>query len=1013
MDGGDEGEIPLPQSPQELDAAVAAIGSFVQEESRLGQLIVENFLNDPNSYQLTFDILNSNCSSSSKFYALKALYEAVKVRWRIFDPETCTSILESLKFYFNKLSQDNSLQAQVSETIKIFVEIAKYEWPQNLPDFLNDFINEAQNSEQACMNAFQLISYLATEIGEEADDSLTSLRAQEMNNALISHFPNIFQLIQQSLGVNVNRTQVALTALKKLLRLPDINSYLQPEWVQSLVEEYLPQEGLTIPVIGVLADIVARPIGGQDVGIILQLFDTLIFHLKQIIGDQFDVTNNVFDQLNQFDDFADGFVRAITSFFNSYFTDLETTNHTEQIEQVLKWIGYLTIRATKNNFENCVKFWMALLRKIMISHFQKSEISQIYSEYFHLVRVILIEKMPKPISIIPYLDDDGLEHKRIHNNTNYGTFYSETRDCLVFLTNIDQNDMLSVFEERLTELQTQAIDINSACSVCWAIGAVAGALTPDTEDSFFPMTIDVLLKLCYQLTDLSEKTKLAEGIVFVFSQFHKFLNRFPQVLKVVVSKIIEFMKESNAEELQEYSLEALKTISLRCKMQIINPIDDDVSILINFLDNISELIEPLLADNIPTLFEILSILIQGIRNEDIKKETAQRIINELTSRFLALIQAYDANNLEINQQLIIILKSLSTIPVYLGPYFINQISEFIGNMTEFYQLLTTTINEYDGDPSIYLIVKDALLTVIQKSIYFCHKTENIQDIIFPISMKYFMPDYLENPKARIPSVLTLFASILMRVNIDIDPVFTQLIQPTLQMIDPNDPTVNSEFFLSLFTLINNLSKTIYSNSLEVPIDYFDVIIDTLKFGCQLQHSETRDYCITTLNEIFRGMNDSMAMPLSIDFIEKYSMNVLFFAFEQFFNISYKSSFQNYVELLRFLLSLQTVMHRAGEIAEFICTLLPNIEAPQIIDCINAMYMQLTDIFNFRVAMRNLLVSSRTISVRDPDLNKMEKERMISELREEFKSIPGFAPPEDEQELGGSNLPSEILSLSVK
>ena len=81
--------------------------------------------------------------------------------------------------------------------------------------------------------------------------------------------------------------------------------------------------------------------------------------------------------------------------------------------------------------------------------------------------------------------------------------------------------------------------------LCWAIGAISGAMTEDHEKRFLVSVIKDLLGLCEQKKGKDNKAIVASNIMYVVGQYPRFLKQHWKFLKTVVNKLFEFMHESH------------------------------------------------------------------------------------------------------------------------------------------------------------------------------------------------------------------------------------------------------------------------------------------------------------------------------------------------------------------------------------------------------------------------------------------------------------------------------------
>ncbi|KAH0792259.1 CRM1 C terminal-domain-containing protein [Histomonas meleagridis] len=496
-----------------LDKAGNALntgGDQTMSQQQANEFIVQFFQRE-DSFQCAIPIFTESKVGIIKFAALNVLRDTARLKWDSLPEEFQMNVrffaLNLIPQYVINVSQGQIRTSFLSTIDLILIEIAKHEWPQKWNTFFSDVMNFT--TRDFCYNSLSIISMLLSEITEFAEDSLTSLRADEMTRALSNEIEGILNFIHNCVNdQDIELSKNALTTLKKLLRIPNtVQVLISTEWVQQLLTNYMGHPKLAVPVIGLFAEFVSKSCTDDQV---IPLFITLVNSLQQAIGDDFALVSD----LSGDDQFSNGFVSAILAIFKRHENVLKVNEILPQLQQVLQWVYIVTVGSSQDLFEECITFWQYMLWYLACeSEGGRIKVPEMYPILMHQISVLLIERMPTPIDMINVLDEDGKMRQIINNKRTFGNFFSTAKECLIFLTRLNSNDIKSVILERLNELYN-GLNVDSIRSLCWAIGCIAGVST-DMENELLPKVLTILFSICQQIENPKDCALVAEGTVFV------------------------------------------------------------------------------------------------------------------------------------------------------------------------------------------------------------------------------------------------------------------------------------------------------------------------------------------------------------------------------------------------------------------------------------------------------------------------------------------------------------------
>ena len=980
--------------------------------------ILIQFFERKDAYTFVIQIMEQSNVMLIKFQAMQILVKAIRQRWQVFDDNTKQMLIN---FLFNFLKTPGLKKQLMTPTNQAIIEIAKHDYPQRWANLFDFFSENLSSSREFCLNFFRFLSVFASDLTEEMSVSLTSLRANEMIEAFTQLIPNLFELLRSNIGDDIEMSRTAISAMKRLICIKDADVLLfSSPWLNELIQVHLGRPDLSVAVIGLLTKLISRPAicnpkYNQNYHLVLELFNTAIISLHNIVGDNFDAAS----ELSGDDNFAEGFVSAVSSFFTNYSMVLEEQSFFPQIKQILTWIKYITNASGDDCFETCITFWLTLLRRLYgETDYALVSCPEPYSEYFHALRIILIDRMPAPLIVRSFFEADGSSHKQVTSYSQFETFYSTARQCMVFLTNFDPQDTINLVMERLNELITVNMNIDAVRSLCWAIGAIPGA-SPANEDVFFPKMLQTLFQICEYFQDPQERASVVEGIVFVCSQYSRFLMRFYPLFKTIVLKILMFMSQP-INELQEICLECLKTLASRCHKSFSTPpSDQDSSLLDYLLENLNNIISTLLPDNIPTMYEILCLIALNINVDDQRNLIASQLITNVIERFKELLALFNPSNHDIIRAMCVVLQCHAKLPVPFGLLYFLKLQDFLPEIIPFYLSLSDAIANSVDSAALLRQLRSDIIIVFHNSIYYIYPInaiENIRVSILLEDVSKLIDDYVANHHARVPQILSFFGIFLIKFASFVTPCFkdffTKVYVETFHMInhDINSP----EFLVSFYIFVNDFCSVYISKISENEAEA-EFIINSLVFGAESLNARVRDLSISITLELFGKINGTQSNTSCLsDFLQKYSMPLLLTGLQHLFNLSYKSSFQSNINFIRFFLNLPFITQQAGVVASKLCEILPNKPTEEIFNFVSRMFESAYNFNQFRCLMREFLVSSKQISIEDPDLNTVEKENLIKELNDRFRNVPGYVKDDSQTSNDETlnHLPNVLNSLSI-
>merc|ERR1719265_2917486 len=145
----------------------------------------------------------------------------------------------------------------------------------------------------------------------------------------------------------------------------------------------------------------------------------------------------------------------------------------------------------------------------------------------------------------------------------------------------------------------------------WAIGSISGSMQEAEEKRFLVAVIKDLLSLCEMKRGKEHKGVVATNIMFVVSQYPRFLRAHWKFLKTVIFKLFEFMHETFP-GIQEMAVETFLKICQKCRKKFVMvQRDEQVPFVEELMTRVAQDISELEHLHICTYFEAVGYMISA------------------------------------------------------------------------------------------------------------------------------------------------------------------------------------------------------------------------------------------------------------------------------------------------------------------------------------------------------------------------------------------------------------------
>ncbi|OHS96499.1 hypothetical protein TRFO_09875 [Tritrichomonas foetus] len=969
--------------------------------------ICNRFHSRPDSLSIVDQVLQSNHSFHLKIFSLNIFAHFVESRWEALPEDNQVQLRNFIAQFINNVAAapENSISPQNREHLlrysnNVLINILKYDWPTKWPRFIPDILDATSSSPAMCANCFVILQNLAQEFTEFPEDSLSTSKTAEMSATFIEQFPMIFSLIEIALKSteNPDLVKACLKSLKYFIKAIDPTIIFSNAIFDTICSNLLPDPRYTIYCIAVFGEIAANPYLPNDVStIILQLFGSIVQCLSNVFNpdDIYETNSRTGEQ-----DFVHIFTVSMTSFVSSFQDILETPSNAPSYSIMLKWLFNVTAQAKNDDtdFKLCIDLWHTIARTIFTECASlRAEYSPVYIPLLPMLRRLAIQRMECPSELIYFFDETGVHSRRNESTTLSNVVFTAMREMLVYLTHIDRADMMAALLEKVDEIKRGNWSSEAMNCLCWAAGSIGGALTEDEEKHFVAQILEYLLTLCKELPDISMRANVASGIMYICSQYGRFLSKYWELLKVVMHKLFEFMSES-IPEVQDSAIESMKSVVKYCRnLLVTRQANEESSFLEWMLANSSQVFAPLRPDNIVEMYEIYSTMIQLIHIDDDRNRMTSIISQNLNQRLTALTGNIQPMDQSWYEQLIFVINCNSKMATYLGPSFYSQLSQIIPQLVQIYTTISAGSQQVSPETREFIIlqeIKGNIIKLFITSVQLCGRIGLISSTVLPPTLEVFMPDY-QSTVAKTPEILGLLAALSTKlpgeIQNNIQHVFTAIYTPTLPFLQDYSECFKfwENFTMFIAALISHVPvflTLISNNDVTVFMDY-------LKRCCSHPQQEVSEHALVALMDLLSALDTRVSQQFANEFTDFFGLDLVQFVMTLLTDSVHKYAFNTLMGISRKLIQLNTIRKKTDELFQIFLTLFPNRSPKELGEALQQMQEHSANYQEFKKILRNFMIQVRKFALHDPAIYKKEKEEILAVLAEKVK-IPGLIPPNE-------------------
>ncbi|GAW80789.1 exportin-1 [Plasmodium gonderi] len=197
---------------------------------------------------------------------------------------------------------------------------------------------------------------------------------------------------------------------------------------------------------------------------------------------------------------------------------------------------------------------------------------KLYEFILNDIRKTVIEKMAKPQEIyISYDNETGEVVRDFEPDTTEISLYNTMKTTLVYLTYLGSEKTMELIVELLNKESEKSLkntnkneiwNSTKTNRISYAVGSISMCMTLKKEQDFLMYILRIYLHMIEVKNGEENRAILASCVMYIVSQYHRFLKLHWRFLKTVMKKLFEFAEN---EKVQDMAAETILKICKQCK----------------------------------------------------------------------------------------------------------------------------------------------------------------------------------------------------------------------------------------------------------------------------------------------------------------------------------------------------------------------------------------------------------------------------------------------------------------
>jgi exportin-1 len=642
--------------------------------------------------------------------------------------------------------------------------------------------------------------------------------------------------------------------------------------------------------------------------------------------------------------------------------------------------------------------WSAVARRCYLSHGIGPDF---YAPFFSQVRRVFIAKMERPEDVVVVEDTTGQMVRAETRDTVNAELYRVMHEGLVFLTNLDSPDTLAAIGEQLELLRAEWSDARLN-SITWSVGAISGALPVQEERAFLRGLLKQLIEMNHSAQALAARTFLAEGIMFVCSQYPRFLADNPGFMRAVLDKLFDFMQHEVA-GVREMAVHTFRAIAGKCRRQFLSGRDQE-PLIVAVLKTIDGRCAGLSPDLIVELYGAVAGIISGVEDEGARAVQGRDLMAQLT-QWHRQISVDDFANVECVRKLAFVLQANVEVAQALGSAFRLQFEQVFPMTIEMFQHACLRASDIVQETphyeryeffTLYTAVGAAFLELLVLYIRKVTLIGVVTTQILPRVIDTVIPIYPQVPPgARQPKTLAVLAELATRLKeqlaVYVLPIWENVIHPSMALLQEEIDTF-PDLRLEMAGFLDAFVKSCPDTLLTFPAEELDAVVAMLEMGARHPGFDICRSYLKVLHALVGMVEIRAQAQFKARFFAMFFDRMLQTAFEVMADTVHKFAFQEQVQLIRKMLSIPCQNNRPERLAEMLFANFQTHGQQFYLQLAAQMIESVPNEVAFRQGMKDFLILVKQYSSADADLNSDEIRARNEEISEVNRQVPGLMGP---------------------
>ncbi|XP_022175202.1 exportin-1 [Myzus persicae] len=1050
-----------------LENIVGCMYTGTGDQQRAAQEVLTTLKEHPDAWTRVDTILEFSNNQQTKYFALQILEQLIKTRWKVLPRNQCEGIKKYIVALIIKTSSDPATMEREKTYLNklniILVQVLKREWPKNWESFVGEIVGASRTNESLCQNNMVILKLLSEEVFDFSAGNMTQMKAKHLKDTMCSEFAQIFELCQFVLGSsqNVALVNATLDTLLRFLNWIPLGYIFETDLIDTLIFKFFNVPMFRNITLQCLTEVAAVTVPNYDAAF-AGLFSKTMAQLVQMLP----IHTNIKEAYATGQDQEQNFIQNLALFLCTFLKDhallVEKNGSNEDLLKALHYLVMISEVEEIEIFKICLEYWNGLAASLyrenpfgqlqIVGLFSLSPTSrpdgntisprrQFYAPVISQMRYIMISRMAKPEEVLVVENENGEVVREFMKDTDAISLYKSMRETLVYLTHLDCVDTERIMTEKLhNQVNGNEWSWKNLNTLCWAIGSISGAMHEEDEKRFLVTAIKDLLGLCEQKKGKDNKAIIASNIMYVVGQYPRFLRAHWKFLKTVVNKLFEFMHETH-DGVQDMACDTFIKIAMKCRRYFVQvQVGEAMPFIEEILNSMATIISDLQPQQVHTFYEAVGIMISAQVNSKIQEQLIDKymmlpnlIWDDCISQASKDVEILKEP--EFVKQLGNILKTNARACKSLGHQYVVQLGRIYLDMLNIYNVMSANITDAiatNGDsvtkqPLIknMRVIKKETLRLISDWISRSSDNAMVLENFIPPLLETVLADYSKtmHPSAREPEVLSAMATIIDKLQSDITPAVSKILdavfEATLTMIN-KDFEQFPEHRTNFYLLLQAINNHCFVSFLSIPAPQFKLVLDSIFWAFKHTMRNVADTGLLILYKLLQNVQQHKQAAQS--FYVSYFTDILQHVFSVATDTSHTASLLMHAQILSYMFKLvesdrievllsapgappdgevtdKNVAYVRDFVASLLKTAFPHLADPQIALTVQGMFNLNHDLTAFKDHLRDFLVQIREFTGEDiSDLYLEEREQALrvaqEEKREVQKTVPGILNPHE-------------------